>query len=77
MNKFLTGILFTLLSLAAGAQPTGPAMADSMRENGKIYVVIGVIAVIFLSIVVFLLFIERRLAKLEKKIGTSENKDSK
>ena len=59
------------------AQTSGPDMADSMRENGKIYVVIGVIAVIFVSIVVFLVFIERRLANLEKRVGTNENKGSK
>ncbi len=42
-------------------------MADVMRSNGMIYVVITVLSIIFLGIVVFLLIIERRLKKLENQ----------
>jgi CcmD family protein len=37
-----------------------------MRSNGKIYVVVGVIAIIFVGLVVYLFTIDRRLSKLEK-----------
>jgi hypothetical protein len=78
MTRIISIILFTLLTLLSPAQTSGPVMADSMREDGKIYVVIGVIAVIFISIVLFLVFIERKLARLEKRLGvTRENKENK
>jgi CcmD family protein len=42
-------------------------MADLLHENGKIYVVVGVIAIIFVGIVVYLIAIDRRLTKIEKE----------
>jgi len=42
-------------------------MAETMRSNGKIYVVVGVIAIIFVGIVVYLISIDRRLTKIEKE----------
>jgi len=42
-------------------------MADVLHENGKIYVVVGVIAIIFIGIVVYLITIDRRLSKIEKE----------
>lgn len=42
-------------------------MADLMHENGKIYVVVGVIAIIFVGLVVYLISIDRRLTKMEKE----------
>ena len=41
-------------------------MADSMRSNGKIYVVVAVMLVIFLGIVLYLFRMDRRMSKLEK-----------
>ena len=42
-------------------------MADILHENGKIYVVVGVIAIIFIGLVVYLITIDRRLTKIEKE----------
>jgi CcmD family protein len=41
-------------------------MADRMRADGMIWVVIAVLCIIFTGILVFLFMIERRLKKLEK-----------
>ncbi len=43
-------------------------MAEQFREQGKIYVVIAVIGIIFLSIVLFLLYLERKLNRIEKDL---------
>jgi CcmD family protein len=48
------------------AQATGE---DFMRGIGKIYVVVAVIAAIFVGIVVFLIYLDRRLTKLENQIN--------
>ena len=42
---------------------------DFMRSIGKMYVVYGVIVVIFLILVLFLVFLDRRLTKLENQIN--------
>lgn len=41
-------------------------MADSLRESGKIYVVVIIIAIIFLGIVAYLVHLDRKISKLEK-----------
>ncbi len=38
-----------------------------MRENGKINVVYGVIIIIFVGLLAYLVYTDRRLSKLEKK----------
>lgn len=68
MKTKLLLFLFLFLTTIAGAQTESPQMADQFREQGKIYVVISVIAIIFLSLVVFLLYLERKLKRLEKEI---------
>jgi len=42
-------------------------MATDMRSNGKIYVVVFVLATIFAGIFAFLIYLERKLKKLESK----------
>jgi CcmD family protein len=41
-------------------------MADVMRSSGKIYVVIGVICIVFIGLAIYLFTIDRRLKKIEK-----------
>ena len=41
-------------------------MADLMRSNGKIYVVVAVIAIIFIGLMAYLYRIDKRVKKLEK-----------
>lgn len=55
-------LLFPLLSHAQGGQE----MADTFRSNGKIYVVVLVISTIFAGIILFLVYLERKIKKLEK-----------
>ncbi len=43
-------------------------MADALRADGKIYVVVGVILVIFAGTIFYLVNIERKLKKLEKEV---------
>lgn len=45
-----------------------PEMADILREDGKIWIVITVIGMIFTALVLFMIYLERRLKKLEERI---------
>ncbi|MAJ98375.1 MAG: CcmD family protein [Flavobacteriales bacterium] len=42
-------------------------MANLMRSNGKIYVVVAVISIIFLGIIFFLIRIDSKIRKIEKR----------
>ena len=41
-------------------------MADTMRQNGKIYVVVAVVLTILVGIFLYLIRLDRKLTKLEK-----------
>ena len=41
-------------------------MADALMSSGKIYIVVIVVAVIFIGITAFMIQLDRRLKKLEQ-----------
>ncbi len=41
---------------------------DFMRSMGKMYVVVAVIAAIFIGLVIFLIYLDRKLTRLENQI---------
>jgi CcmD family protein len=41
---------------------------DFFRSLGKIYVVVGVLAIIFIGVGLYLFFIDRKISKLEKTV---------
>ncbi|MFN5628489.1 MAG: CcmD family protein [Bacteroidota bacterium] len=63
--KFLVlAFLFLQNFVVAQENNTTVEMADVMRSNGKIYVVVGVILIIFFGIVTYLLFLNKNINKL-------------
>ena len=42
-------------------------MADTMRSNGKIYVVVAVLVIILLGLFIYLIRLDRKIGKLEKE----------
>lgn len=62
---FMVTLMAALLPLMASAEER-PEMADVMRSNGKIYIVILVICTIFIGITLFLISLERRIRKMER-----------
>jgi len=65
-NIILTFLLF-LVSTAAQAENT-----DFIRSTGKIYVVVALIASVFIGIVFFMVYLERKLTNLENQIKDNE-----
>lgn len=49
-------------------------MADVLRQNGKIYIVVAVLSVIFIALVVYLYIQDRKIKKLEKLIKEEKRK---
>ena len=68
IRKLFVFTLLLLINFLANAQDTtGPvSMADTMRSNGKIYVVVAVILTIFAGIIIYLIRLDRKMSKLEK-----------
>ncbi len=70
MNRLMK-VLFTILAFIL-SHPTWAQMpvemADTMRADGKIRVVIGVVTIIFIGIVVYLIRLEMRMKGIEKRI---------
>lgn len=54
----------------------GVEMADRMRADGKIWVVVAVIAAIFAGIIVYLVRLDRQIGKLEKEVKEKQKTDS-
>lgn len=43
-------------------------MADGLRQNGKIYIVVIVIAIIVSGLYAFMFYLDKKISKLEKEI---------
>lgn len=54
------------------AQDNGVEMADSLRSNGKIYVVVICIVIILVGLLAYLFSIDKRLKKIEKENQTDK-----
>lgn len=73
-NKNTFVLLITLfLHPVLIAQTNGTAgstveMADALYQSGKIYVVITVIAVIFIGIIVYMILLDKKISRLEKEL---------
>lgn len=66
MKSFLLTILSLLISPLLTWAQSDPEMATTFRSEGKIYVVITVIAIVFTGLALFLFRLDRRIQKLEK-----------
>jgi len=65
--KKIGKILLTLL-VATPAYSQEVEMADRMRTDGKIYVVVGILLIILIGLVAYLFMIDRKATRLEKKL---------
>jgi hypothetical protein len=63
--KLICLLLLCSFQFAAFAQGRPVEMADGMRSNGKIYVVLAVILTIFAGIIFYLVRLDRKISKLE------------
>ena len=68
MKKLLLILALVLTYVTGFAQAANVEMADKLRSEGKIYVVIGTIVIIFVGLAVYLFAMDRRLKKIEKNL---------
>ncbi len=75
MNRVVLTTLTTFIfTFPLFAQSAGGA--DFMRSIGKIYVVVAVIAMVFIGIIFFLIYLDRKLTRLEDQIKDHDTSSS-
>jgi CcmD family protein len=67
MKKIISFLVVLLTSFNSFAQEEVP-MADQMRADGKIWVVVAVIAIVFVGIIAYLVLLDRKITKIEKRL---------
>jgi hypothetical protein len=66
-KRLLLFVPLLLVNFVVFAQPNSTTeMADRMRSDGKIYVVVAVIVTIFIGIILYLIRLDRKISRLEK-----------
>ncbi len=73
MYKLTLTLVAVLFQVSLFAQ-SEVEMADTLRSEGKIYVVVAIMLVIFLGLIGYLLLMDRKVTRLEKKISQRDNK---
>ena len=74
MKKIIRNFLAVLMSfmLALPALAQAPVeMADGMRAEGKIYVVVAIILMVLIGLFTYLFLLDRKVKKLEDKLGNN------
>lgn len=62
-------LFLSLSSLYCAAQPMQEKvqMADGLRSNGKIYVVVAVLLTVLAGLIIYVITVDRRISRLEKQ----------
>jgi len=69
-RNFLAVLMSFMLALPALAQAP-VEMADGMRAEGKIYVVVAIILMVLIGLFTYLFLLDRKVKKLEDKLGNN------
>ncbi|MEP6795857.1 MAG: CcmD family protein [Saprospiraceae bacterium] len=65
--KLRSALIFSLILITQLAQAQQEYSPDYMRSVGKIYVVAGVTLIILVTLLVYLVMIDRKISRLEKR----------
>jgi len=67
LKRIAATIAMAMITVFANAQDATAEATDVMKTNGKIYVVMAVVVVIVLGLFIYLINLDRKIAKLEKE----------
>lgn len=68
MRKYLLLALLSFSFQIASAQQE-VEMADTFRSEGKIYVVVAILVLIFVGLIGYLILLDRKVTRLEKRLS--------
>jgi CcmD family protein len=69
MNKTISLVFLLILSALRTFGQDQVEMADQLRSEGKIYVVVAIILIILLGLFFYLFSLDRKVKKLEKLLS--------
>ena len=73
MKTKLLSLLFVLLiSSGISYGQSEVEMADIMRSNGKIYVVVAVAFIVMLGLIIYMINLDRKVTAIEKKLKSKD-----
>jgi len=67
VKKIISVLVLAIVSIAVQAQSATVEPVDTMRSNGKIYVVVAVVVTILLGLFLYVINLDRKISRLEKK----------
>jgi hypothetical protein len=67
LTKLSFSLVLTLLGFAAQAQEV--EMADRLRADGKIYVIVAIILIVLSGLILYLVALDRKVKKLENLLS--------
>jgi len=73
MSSLLISSVLGIGRLAAQGSAESVEMADAMRANGKIYVVVAVIVIIFAGVIFYLFRLDNKISKVEKELESTDD----
>lgn len=66
-RKIMMLLLMLITTAVSFGQDKEVGMADEMRSNGRIYVVVAVMVTILLGLILYVARVDRKISKLEKE----------
>jgi uncharacterized membrane protein len=67
IKKISLFVVFIMTSLVNFAQDKNAGIVDTMRSNGRIYVVVAVVLTILIGLFLYVIRIDRKISKMEKE----------
>ena len=64
--RSISMVVCTLLIALNGFSQGAPEMADTMRSNGKIYVVVAICLIILVGLFIYVMMLDRKISRIEK-----------
>ncbi|MCS6974588.1 MAG: CcmD family protein [Cyclobacteriaceae bacterium] len=68
MKKLRLTFLFIFLTVLAAFAQTDVEMADRLRADGKIYVIVLIILIVLAGLFIYLFLMDRKIKKLEDRL---------
>lgn len=69
VKKSITGLILILNLVVSDLWAQSDIeMADTMRSEGKIYVVVGIVLIVLAGLILYLFLLDRKIGKIEKRL---------
>lgn len=78
MKRLIKSIVAAVLlfSSLSGSAQSEVQMADGMRAEGKIYVVVAIILIVLGGLIFYLFMLDRKVKKLENLLSSKKSHDN-